>query len=108
MNMFLKDWNIETITGYKPITTFYTDFSIAEKDGSEGIKNTLKRGMEYADTDYKVLTELIMVLNWKIWEHYKTNKKLAELYQTLWEEKDEYAMNTLKGEALSYYLRTTD
>ena len=27
--MQLKDWNIEALTGYKPKTTFYTDFSIA-------------------------------------------------------------------------------
>ena len=24
-------WNVEAMTGYKPITTFWTDFSIAEK-----------------------------------------------------------------------------
>ena len=28
--MTIKDWKIEELTGYKPISTFYTDFSIAD------------------------------------------------------------------------------
>ena len=75
----IKDWNIEEITGYKPITTFYTDFSIADRFGTAAIKDTYKNGLEYAKTDYKVLTELVMVLNWKIWEWYETDEKIAKV-----------------------------
>lgn len=32
-----------------------------------------------------------MVLNWKIWQHYEKNEKLAELYNSLWEKADTYA-----------------
>ena len=48
MFLKIKDWNIEQSTGYKPITTFYTDFSIAEMFGVEGIKDTYKRGLQDA------------------------------------------------------------
>ena len=49
-----------------------------------------------------------MALNWKIWEHYETNEQLAEVYNTLWRKAQQYAIEHLKGEELSYYYRTTD
>jgi hypothetical protein len=49
-----------------------------------------------------------MALNWKIWEHYETNPKLAEVYSELWEKADIYAQETLKGEELTYFYKTTD
>ena len=58
--------------------------------------------------NYKYLTELVMVLNWKIWEHYETNEPLAKLYNDLWEQANNYACNNLKGEELNYFYRTTD
>lgn len=81
--MIYKDWNIEEMTGYHPITTFYMDFSIADRFGEDAIRDTYKRGLAYAKTDYKVLTEFVMVLNWKIWEHYETNEKYGQLYNSL-------------------------
>lgn len=41
--MNIKNLNIENETGYKPITTFYQDFSIADKLGLDAIKDTFKR-----------------------------------------------------------------
>ncbi len=105
--MIIKDWRIEEVTGYKPQTTFYTDFSIADRFGLEAIKDTYKRAMLWKK-DYIYLTELVMVLNWKIWEHYETNEKYARLYDELWREADEYACYHLKGDELSYFYRTTD
>ena len=98
----------ESTIGYKQITTFFSDFGIAEHFGESAIQDTYKSSREYADTDYKVLTELAMVLNWKVWEHYQKNQKLAEIYNKLWDKTDRYAKNNLKGEALTYYLDTTD
>ena len=106
--MKIKNWNIEEMTGYKPITTFYTDFSIADNFGIESIKDTYKRAFNEWKDDYKYLTELIMVLNWKIFEHYEKNNKYAELYDKLWKETDEYAMDHLKNEEMDYFLSTTD
>lgn len=106
--MTINDWNIEALTGYKPITTFYTDFSIADWYGVNAIKDTAKRAFQSWKTDYKFVTELIMVLNWKIWEHHGHNDAYAKLYNDLWIQLDDWAMDNLTGEALSYYLQTTD
>lgn len=100
----MKDWNIEALTGYKPKTTFYTDFSIADAFGAKGVLDTYKRSFDSWKDDYEYLTELVMVLNWKIFEHYKSgHMALAELYDKLWREADEWCCSNLKGEALSYY-----
>lgn len=106
--MFIKTWNIEEMTGYKPITTFYEDFSIADRFGISAIKDTFKRAFENWKDNYQYLTELVMALNWKIWEHYESNEKIARVYSDLWEKADEYAMDNLKDEELSYFLSTTD
>lgn len=106
--MRLVDWRIEEMTGYKPKTTFYTDFSIADAYGLEAIRDTYERAMERWKEDYVFLTELVMALNWKIWEHYETNEKYARLYDRLWRKADSYACSHLKGEELAYFYRTTD
>ena len=70
---------------YKPITTFYQDFTIAEAFGASAIKGTFSRAFLEWRNNYKYLTELVMVLNHKIWEHYeKKNMQHAELYNELW------------------------
>lgn len=102
------DWNIEAMCGYKPITTFYTDFSIADGFGVAAIKDTYERAMKHWKSDYKYLTELVMVLNWKIWEHHGHNDRYAKLYDELWTKADIYAQENLEGDELSYFYRTTD
>lgn len=109
--MTIKTWNIEEETGYKPITTFYEDFSIADNFGIDAIKDTYKRAFSFCKDDYdeyKSLTELAMVLNWKMWDHYNHNNAYSDLYNDLWIKTDNYAMENLKGEDLRYYCRTTD
>lgn len=106
--MSYKDWNIEAMTGYHPKTTFYVDFSLAEYFGLDAIQNTYDRVLESWKDNCEYLTEFVMVLNWKIWEHYETNEELARLYDRLWKEADEYAMTNLTGDELKYYLETTD
>lgn len=107
--MKIKIWNIEEITGYKPITTFYQDFSIADKFGLDSIQETYDKVIK-EELGYKELTEFTMALNWKIWEHYEEGKEneTAKLYDKLWREAANNAMENLKGEELSYYFRTTD
>lgn len=107
--MRIKTWNIEAMTGYKPITTFYEDFSIADNFGLAAIKDTYMRGFETAKfMGYKELTEFVMALNWKIWEHHGHNDVFAKLYNDLWVKADLYAAKNLKGEELAYFYRTTD
>ena len=104
----VANWNIEEMTGYKPQTTFYTDFSIADRFGKEAIKDTYERAFNEWKWNVVYLTELVMVLNWKIWEWYGKNDDIAGLYDELWGKADSYATSNLKGEDLSYFYRTTD
>ena len=106
--MRIKMWNIEEMTGYKPITTFWQDFSIADMFGLEAIKDTYKRAFNEWKGNYEYLTELVMVLNWKIWEHYENNEEMAKLYNDLWTNADEYALENLVGNELKYFLEVTD
>lgn len=106
--MKIKTWNIEAMTGYKPVTTFYEDFSIADNFGKSAIYDTFERAFKEWKHNYIYLTELVMVLNWKIWEHYKTNDEYATVYNDLWKLTDSYAVNNLKDEELKYFYRTTD
>lgn len=57
---------------------------------------------------YKYLTELILVLNHKIWQYYETKPEFATLYNTLWEQAGQYAVENLKDDELSYYYEVTD
>lgn len=105
--MNIKNWNIEEETGYKPITTFYQDFSIADAFGVDAIKDTYNRAFNEWKENYKYLTELVMVLNEKIYEHYKSNNMYARLYNELWMEADKYAVESLKDEEADYFYKTT-
>lgn len=107
--MTIKTWNIEAMCGYHPITTFYEDFSIADGFGERAIRDTYKRCMKSWRTDYKYLTELVMALNWKIWEHFDGgNPSYQKTYHELYEKAYDYALENLKGDELSYFFRTTD
>lgn len=107
--MRIKDWNIQALTGYQPRTTLYMDFSIADQFGILAVKDTYKNAMnEAAWAGYKFLTELVMVLNWKIFEHYEHNEYLARCYTELYEKTHQHALATLTGDKLEYYLQTTD
>lgn len=90
-------------------TTFWMDFSIADRFGANAIKDTFKRAFEEWKHDYRYLTDLVMVLNHKLWEHWEAgHDKYARLYNDLWEEADGYAVENLKGDELSYFYRVTD
>ena len=105
--MIFKELMLEQ-TGYECFTTFFEDFTIAEKFGLNAVEDTFNRAFKEWKSNYKYLTELVMILNWKIWQHYEKNEKLAELYNSLWEKADAYAYENLKGEELSYFYSTTD
>jgi len=123
MELFqVEGFDSESFCGYKQITTFYTDFSIAEHFGEGAINDTFNRAFNEWKHDYKYLTELVMVLNWKLWVHYgrgmdkgisdsqKDNAELAlaKVYDKLWKKADAYACSHLKGKELAYFYETTD
>ena len=84
-------------------TMFWEDFSIAERFVLSAIQDTFNR-----KEDYEFLTELVLVLNYKIWQYHEKRPEFAELYNTLWEQTDQYAMENLKDEELSYFFDVTD
>lgn len=105
----IKTWSIEELTGYTPRTTFYEDFSIADNFGTSAVRDTYCRAFNAWQNNIEYMTELVMVLNWKIWEHHHSkNYMLAEMYDELWRKADEWVIDHFDGEDLQYFLRTTE
>ena len=97
------------VFGYETFTTFWEDFSIADIFGVEAVNDTFDRAFKEWKHDYKYLTELVMVLNWKLWAHHEQgNEALAEVYNQHWMVADYYARTNLEGEELEYFYITTD
>ena len=99
---------ILTEFGYEVQTTFWEDFSIADHFGLNAIQDTYNRAFAEWKNNHIYLTELVMVLNWKIWQHYDKNEKLVKLYDSLWKKTQSYAYKSLKGQELAYFITTTD
>lgn len=89
-------------------TTFWDDFTIADAFGLNAIQDTFDRAFNEWKSDYKYLTDLVMVLNHKIWFWYKKDDSIAKLYNTLLMKADGYAVNNLTGDELNYFLEVTD
>ena len=70
--------------GYELQTTFWEDFSIADRFGLAAVLDTFNRAFREWKGDYKFLTELTLVLNHKIWQYYENRPDMAVLYNTLW------------------------
>lgn len=94
--------------GYKTQTTFWEDFSIADRFGMAAIQDTYNRAFDEWKDNITYLTELVMVLNHKIFAWYKKNQNVASLYNNLWEQADQWAIENLKGSDLEYYERALD
>lgn len=96
------------IYDYECKTTFWQDFTIADRFGKSAIVDTFRRAFGEWKDNYVYLTELVMVLNHKIWQWYEKNEFIAGIYNTLYEQANEYAWNNLQGEELTYFYTTTD
>ena len=108
--MNLIDWKKYALDfcGYEMITTFGTDFDIADSFGAAAVKDTFNRAFAEWRSEYRYLTELILVLNWKSAQHYGINMTLSKLYADLWSQADQYACDNLQGKELEYFYRVTD
>lgn len=90
-------------------TTFNNDFAIAERFGIDAVKETYNRAFNEWKNNVEYITELTLVLNWRLGVHYaKHNMPLAYVYEDLWKQNDMWCRNNLHGEDRAYYLRTTD
>lgn len=107
--MTYEVFNSEALFGYTQQTTFWQDFTIADAFGINAVKDTYRRAVDAWKTDKVYMTELVMILNWKCWVHYERgNTKLSELYSDLYYKARDIAFETLKGDDLKYFIRTTD
>lgn len=94
--------------GYELQTTFWSDFTISERFGINAIKDTYKRAKKEWSSNYKYMTELTLILNHKIWQHYEKNRTIAEVYDELWKDCDAWCCENLKGKELSYFYQVLD
>lgn len=94
---------------YECKTTFWSDFTIADRFGIPAIKDTYRRAFNDWKHDIIYMTELVMVLNWKTWEANANNDTpLCKCYRGLWNEANDYCWNNFKGDDLTYFYTTTD
>ena len=90
-------------------TTFWSDFTIADKFGESAIQETFNRTFKEWKNNYIYLTELVLVLNWKSWNFYqKRNESISNLYCKLYNQANDYAFDNLKDNELDYFIETTD
>lgn len=102
-------------------TTFWLDFSIADKFGASAVRDTYKRAFGEWKDDIRYMTALCIVLNHKIWQHYELeNGVLARVYDELWKECDGFILEcenagtqaekyiNFTSDEISYFIQATD
>ena len=114
--------NLSDMGSFVPKYTFYGDFSISDWYGVSSVKDTYKNVIKSWGSDYKALTEIVMVLNHKSWSfHNKVDSSylncseekrvaMVSLYAELYEKADAEFRKRFKGndEAMQYYYEVTD
>ena len=94
--------------GLKSQTTFWDDFTIADHFGTAAVQDTYNRAFNEWKDNIEYLTELVLVLNHKIWQHHDHNIELESIYDRLWKEADGWCVENLTGEDAQYYFEVTD
>lgn len=112
ISLNIPRWTVEEELGYTPITTFWQDFSVADIFGPAAVADTYSRAFPEWRGNYKYLTELVMVLNHKMWQHHNPEDEnemaFCKMYYRLWQEADAWAFDNLKDEELDYFIQTLD
>lgn len=99
------------LNGYEMQTTFFSDFSIADAFGINAIKEIYDLSFKSWKNDIVFMTELTVVLNSKIWQHYEDgNEEISKLYDELWRKNVDYIYDKFgKDEnAMRFYFEVTD
>ena len=104
----LEKQSFEKMFDFKFESSFWEEFSIAENYGTDGIREHYKVVFDQWKDNLKFLTELVLVLNIKIFLWYGVDDTIGLTYDQLWKETDGYALEALKGNDLHYYLSTLD
>lgn len=104
---YFPQWDVEAETGYVPQTTFWNDFCIADVIGENSIRDTFDRAFNNNQNNVIYFTELVLVLNHKMWYFFeKKQMAFAQLYNELFEKANNWAVRNLKGKELEYFYRT--
>ena len=106
--ILLEKLALEKMLDYKFESTFWEEFSIAENHGGDAVREHYDLVFPQWKDNIKFLTELVLVLNIKLFIWFKVDDDLGLTYEELWKETDCYALETLKGDDLHYYLHTLD
>lgn len=107
------------ITGYEMKTSFWQDFNIADRFGLDAIKDTYQRAKDEWKDDKIYATELVLVLNWKSWEHCDDSKgvpiadEIGSWYANAFYEfkdfiLDYWGQDKTRKDWITYLLRTID
>lgn len=92
---------------YRYRTDLWDRFTSAEKHGKFAVEIEYRSAMDRHRNRYKDLTELVLVLDRKMWAKYSDDKAMSSLYAELFNKADEYCFEHLKGEKLKYYMEIT-
>lgn len=105
-------WHIEEATGYKPKTTFWMDFCIADKFGIDAVKDTFNRAFNEWKDNIEYITELALVTNWKSWDwFYRKKEEISKLYAQYYHQCQDYVYSgeaNFSEEDRDYFFRITD
>ena len=102
-----KYWQFEKLNGYRPMTFYYTDFSVSEEISADAVQDKFDFCFNMAvNTGIANLTELVLVLICKSEELYKSDRALSKMYELFWKRVDAYIKANFKGDKLYYYFRT--
>lgn len=100
--------NITLPNGYTMQTTFFSDFTIADKFGLNAIKQTFDNAFRSYKYNHVYLTEIAIVTSNKSCEWYGKNEQYMNLYAECYHKVDDWCMKHLKADELEYYLNATD
>ena len=99
----------ESMCGYTQRTTFWDDFTLAEKFGIPTIERTYRNAFNSWKTDVVFITELVLVLNWKML--YMDERHMPEksvMYYKCWVELSNWCERHLEAGAYEYFILVTD
>ena len=99
----------ESMCGYTQRTTFWDDFTIAERWGVKAIEDTYKNAFKSWRHDLVFIVELVLVLNWKML--YMDERHMTEnsaMYYKCWVELSNWCERHLEAGAYEYFILVTD
>ena len=101
---------LENFTDYRSQTNLWDEYSIADKKSLKDLKALFDTTFAKAKQDYKYLTELVMVLNHRMWYWYELNpdSAIVSAYTKYYEKAHNWALTHLNPEEIRYYCSVTD